>query len=80
MGPWCGQMGVGGWIGMIAFWAVVVALVIWGVSRLFPAHNATDARVVLDQRLACGEIDAETYRLIRDELGGLHPAGTRGKR
>jgi putative membrane protein len=44
MGPWCGQMGVGGWIGMIAFWAVVVALVIWGVGRLFPAHNATDAR------------------------------------
>lgn len=80
MGPWCGQMGVGGWIGMIALWAVVVALVIWGVCRLFPAHNATDARGALDQRLARGEIDAETYRLIRDELDGLRPAGTRGTR
>jgi putative membrane protein len=68
-------MGVGGWIGMIAFWAVVVALVIWGVCRLFPAHNATDARVALDQRLARGEIDPETYRLVREELDSLEAAG-----
>ena len=80
MGPWCGQMGIAGWVGMIAVWAVVVGALIWGVSRLFPARNVTEAHAALDQRLVRGEIDAETYRLIRDELDGLRPAGTRGAR
>ena len=43
MGPWCGQMGLGGWLAMITFWVVVVAVVVWGVSRLFPAQPELDA-------------------------------------
>ncbi|MBC7291824.1 MAG: hypothetical protein H5T83_10910 [Actinotalea sp.] len=69
MGPWCAQMGVGGWVGMGVFWLVVVALVLWGVSRLFPAHHSTP-RQVLDERLASGDIDPATYRALREELDG----------
>ena len=75
MGPWCAQMGFGGWLGMAAFWIVVIALVIWALTRLFPVQGRGDARATLDARLARGEIDPETYRLIRDELDALHPAG-----
>jgi uncharacterized membrane protein len=75
MGPWCGQMGVGGWVGMAAFWIVVVALVIWALARLFPAQRSGAERAVLDTRLARGEIDLETYRLVLEELD--HPAAAR---
>ena len=75
MGPWCGQMGVGGWIGMVAFWVVVVALVIWALARLFPTQRRGGERAVLDARLARGEIDPETYRLVREELDSLGVAG-----
>ena len=78
MGPWCGQMGAGGWLSMIAFWVVVVAVVVWGVSRLFPAQPVADARSVLDARLAAGDIDQGTYRAIRDELAAEAATTTRG--
>lgn len=78
MGPWCGQMGAGGWLSMIVFWIVVVAVVVWGVSRLFPAQPEPDARAVLDARFAAGDIDAQTYRDIRDELAAEMAAPTRG--
>lgn len=68
MGPWCAQMGVGGWAGMAALWLLVIALVVWGLARLFPGRPADDARSALDGRLARGEIDPEAYRLIREEL------------
>lgn len=77
MGPWCGQMGISGWLGMGAFWLVVVALAIWAVTRLFPAQAGGDPRATLDARLARGEIDAETYHRIRQELDGFAAAGTR---
>src|SRR5665647_766826 len=56
MGPWCGQMGIGGWVGAVGFWVIVVAVVIWGVSRLFPANDAPAPRAVLDARLASGDL------------------------
>lgn len=74
MGPWCAQMGVGGWAGTAAVWLVVVALAVWALTRLFPARPADGARATLDARLARGEIDVETYRLVRDELDGLGTA------
>lgn len=74
MGPWCGQMGVGGWVGMIVFLLVVVALVVWALTRLFPGEAQDSARLALDARLARGEIDPETYRLVREELEGLEGA------
>lgn len=74
MGPWCAQMGVGGWAGTAAVWIVVIAVAVWALTRLFPARPAGSARATLDARLARGEIDAETYRLIRDELDGTGAA------
>ena len=64
------------WVGMIAFWG----LLIWGVYALAtgatskPAADQLDrgrdggreARHILDQRLAKGEIDADEYRRVRD--------------
>lgn len=78
MGPWCNQMGAGDWLSMIVLWVAIVALIVWGVSRLFPAQPAPDARAVLESRLAAGQIDPETYRQIRTELDRSTPARTRG--
>ena len=80
MGLWCTQMGAGDWLSMIVLWVAVVALIVWGVSRLFPAQPAADAYAVLESRLASGQIDPETYRLIRSELDRRAPVGTKGNR
>jgi uncharacterized membrane protein len=69
MGPWCAQqVGLGGWLGMVAFWLVIVALAIWVVTKLFPRQQGGGALAALDARLARGELDTETYRRIREEL------------
>lgn len=79
MGPWCAQMDASSWIGMVVVWAVVIGLVVWAVTRLFPNGRAqVDARAVLDARLARGEIDADTYRRLRSELDGAHPTPAGG--
>jgi putative membrane protein len=68
-GGYCGGMGVAGWLVMIAFWGGFIALVLWAVTRLFPASDRRGVAVeLLDRRLATGQIDAETYRQVRDEL------------
>jgi putative membrane protein len=60
------------WVGMIAFWG----LLIWGIYALISAARRPgdraqggDARCILDERLARGEIDAEEYRHLRDLIG-----------
>jgi uncharacterized membrane protein len=78
MGPWCAQIGAGGWLAMVVFWLVVIGLAIWAVSRLFPARPEPDAFAVLDARLASGEIDAATYRWIREELSCGFPVESKG--
>jgi putative membrane protein len=75
----------GGWaswtmyLGMIAFWVGVVALVIWGIKALAapgaahtvlqvpqpPAEAAVD---VLKRRYAAGEIDAAEFEQKRRDL------------
>ncbi|HET8661691.1 MAG TPA: hypothetical protein VFM55_22190 [Micromonosporaceae bacterium] len=35
----CGAMGFAGWLFMLVFWAGLVALVVWGVARLFPDRS-----------------------------------------
>ena len=68
---WGNGMGWGGWLLMtlttVAFWAVVV----FGIVALFrgsggpgprDGHQELDARKILDERFARGEIDAEEYR------------------
>ena len=71
------------WVGMIAFWG----LLIWGVYALITnatrkprsTDDGSDAVRILDRRLASGEIDADEYRRLRDLItaGDHHsPAGT----
>jgi putative membrane protein len=56
-----------GWLGivtMLLFWAGVLALVVWGLSNLFPAQRTNteiDAVEIVRQRFARGEISREEY-------------------
>ncbi|MBF6558275.1 MAG: SHOCT domain-containing protein [Acidimicrobiales bacterium] len=58
------------WVGMVAFWG----LIIWAVWALIGSttqkpqqdHRGDDARRILDQRLAKGEIETEEYRRLRE--------------
>lgn len=57
---YCGAWGVGGWLLMLGLLGGFIALVMWAVSRLFPAEPRPGADELLDRRLAAGE--------ARDEL------------
>ena len=72
------------WLGMIVFWGLlawaIYALVI-AATRKPPRgeHYGADARRILDQRLARGEIDQEEYRRLRELIGSVdqhEPAAT----
>ena len=79
------------WVGMIAFWG----LLIWAVYALITnavrrpdaqarddEHGDDDALRILDARLARGEIDTDEYRRLRDVLqsGDDHSPAGRGSR
>ena len=82
-----------GLVGMVAFWG----LIIWGVWYFVtglsrrpyeqPRQEPGDAKRILDERLARGEIDTDEYRgllaVIRGEKvpgDGRPPVGTAGQR
>jgi putative membrane protein len=65
---YCGAWGVGGWLLMLGLWAGFIALVVWAVSRLFPAGDRPGPRELLDRRLAAGDIGADAYRAAREEM------------
>jgi putative membrane protein len=82
-GHWAWWQGGLMWAGMIVFWG----LLIWAAYALItnltrkPADtdHGDEARRILDQRLARGEIDADEYQRLRDLItGGDHqtPVGT----
>ena len=84
-GEYCGGMGPAGWLLMIGFWAAVIAVIVWAVTRLFPKastggrspipHQRPDTQDLLDQRLASGEIDRQTYVAAPLELTGTGQGG-----
>ena len=68
-----GGWGMGlGWIFMLLFWVLVivgiVALVKW-LRNQNPGTSRADARQILDERYARGEIDREEYQRRRQNLG-----------
>ena len=72
-----GGMGFGGMIGMVFVWVVLIALIVWAVSRLLPGRQAHRSapqsgqqtpEEILDRRFARGEIDLETYQVQRAAL------------
>lgn len=73
---WCSGMGLGGWVVMIGLWVGVIAAAVWGITRLFPTGQPQPTpdgwtgtpREILDQRLASGQIDSQTYQQLLREL------------
>ena len=72
------------WLAMIAFWALLIwliyALVTGAIGRgrqpeRDEERHGDDARRILDERLARGEIDIEEYQRLRDVIEGR--AGSR---
>jgi putative membrane protein len=73
------------WLAMIAFWALLIWLIyalVTGVigrgrqpERGEEQRGDDDARRILDERLARGEIDIEEYQRLRDVIEGR--AGSR---
>ncbi|NQU30288.1 MAG: SHOCT domain-containing protein [Anaerolineae bacterium] len=69
------MIGFGG-LGMILFWVVVIAGIIWLVMALGGSNlqlpkqskNGQSAREILDQRYARGEIDREEYESMKKDL------------
>ena len=77
-GSWCSGIGVGGWVLMIGFWVALLGVIVWAVTQLFPSSPKSDARDLLDRRLAAGDIDPGAYREARSELSGSGHTLNRG--
>lgn len=65
MMTWC--LSSGGWL-MTALIVAGLALAIWAVTHIFP--TTADPGTVLDARLARGEIDVTTHRMLREAISG----------
>jgi putative membrane protein len=76
-------MGAAGWLVMALFWIALIALVVFALMRLLPARPETapkprepreEPREILKRRLACGEIDVDTYEQLNSKLEPPAPA------
>jgi putative membrane protein len=69
-------MGAGGWVLISVFWVALVAAIVWAAAALSSRTARADTAVgmlqppqdVLDWRLATGEIDEDTYEVLRGKL------------
>jgi putative membrane protein len=84
-----------GWLlmslGMVVFWGLVIWAIWYFVTSLTRSSHLhqrpPEAKGILDERLARGEIGAEEYRRLRDLIGsdevgadsGQVPVGTGGR-
>jgi putative membrane protein len=77
-----GDFGAGWWIammlGMLLFWGLVIAAIVWVVREL-AGHQAARAErespaALLDRRFAAGEISAAEYRERKEVLAGRDEA------
>ncbi len=67
-----GGMLIGGLM-MFLFWGGLIALVIWGVKSVVSSSGRSvssgqNAREILDQRYARGEIDRDEYETMKADL------------
>ncbi len=74
-------MGMGLWslLAMLLFWGGLIALAILLVKALFPhtprpstpsQENGGNAREILNQRYARGEISSEQYEMMKQDIEG----------
>lgn len=86
MNGWHGGMSAGGWILMVVLWVVLIAVIVWVIARVLPTRrdasatsvepdDAEEPLVILDRRLARGDIDVETYDALRKKLGAGAASG-----
>jgi putative membrane protein len=62
-GMWMGpSMWWAMWVFPTIFLGALIALGIWGVRRFSDRQPSNDARRILEERFARGEIDAEEFR------------------
>lgn len=68
-------MNGGWWILMIVFWISLIAAIVWAGTRLFGgpgqvnrSNSGERPGEILERRLASGEIDTETYDVLRAKL------------
>ena len=68
---------VGGWwmwfggIGMLIFWGGLIAVIVWGITRLTRRDNSATKHTPLDvakERYARGEIDKAEFEQIKKDL------------
>lgn len=66
-----------GFLGMLLFWTILIALVVGGGvlvfrqttgARLLGGQRQPTARQLLDERFARGEINREEYESIREQI------------
>jgi len=64
-------MGIPG-LGMILVWVVIIVLVVWLVGALVGNRRPRDkdARQILDERLARGEITPDEHEQLKTRLHG----------
>ncbi len=71
---WGAGMHWWGWMfgafAMVLFWVAVVVAFFWAIGNLGGRRlgERSDAKRILDERLARGEIDAEEYRRLIDTM------------
>lgn len=72
---WDGGWGVVMIVGMVLFWALVIAAVVWIVRELVtrPRGGDEDPLRLLDRRLADGTISPEDYARRKAILSGDEP-------
>ena len=77
MGSYGNGMGSLGWLGMGAFWLIVLGLIGWLVMRLLPGSSGRtpsptgeSAAEILDRRMANGEIDVPAWQSQRAAIQG----------
>ena len=84
-----GHWGAGDWLAMtslmVLFWGAVIVLVIWAVRRIAGRDSAEpgpeprlDARELLAERFARGEIDEDEFRRrgqALEDSRARHPSG-----
>jgi len=75
MGSYGNGIGSLGWLGIGAFWLIVLGLIVWLVIRLLPSSSGRttgptgeSALGILDRRLANGEIDMPEWNAQRAAL------------
>lgn len=69
-------MSAGGWVLMSVLWVVLIAAIVWAAAAVSSRNGGrSDADGLLerpdealDRRLASGEIDVDTYDMLRRKL------------